>query len=82
MTDHVADLKRTPFVLAGRTIAVIQLQVLGNIKDNIRIGIRDAEVRSDGSVVVNLTPDLATQLAKELLNLARKGHFSHGNKTN
>lgn len=76
MVDHVADLKRTPFVLAGRTISTIQLQVLGNIKDNIRIGVRDVETRSDGSVVVNLTPDQAQALGKELLALARKGRFN------
>lgn len=74
--DHVLDINRRPFVLAGRTVSTIQLQVLGNIKDNIKIGIRDAEVLSDGRVVVNLTPDLATALAKELMNLARKGRFN------
>lgn len=74
--DHVLDKNRRPFILAGRTISTIQLQVLGNIKDNIKIGVRDAEALSDGRVVVNLTPDLATSLANELLNLAKKGRFN------
>lgn len=76
MVDHVLDIKRKPFIVAGRTVETVQLQVLGNIKDNIRIGVRDAEVRSDGSVVINLTPDMAQSLAKELVNLSRKGRFN------
>ena len=73
MVDYVTDLKCRPFVLAGRTVSAIQLQVLGNIKDNIRLGIAGADVRSDGSLVVNLAPDQAQALAKELMSLARKG---------
>lgn len=76
MVDHVADLKRTPFILADRAVTTIQLQVLGNIKDHIRIGIKDAEVRSDGSVIVNIAPDQAQALGKELMILARKGRFN------
>jgi hypothetical protein len=74
--DYVTDIKRRPLILADRTISAIQLQVLGNIKDNIRIGVTGAEVRSDGSVVINFAPDQAQALAKELMNLARKGRFS------
>jgi len=76
MVDHVLDLKRTPFILADRTISTLQLQVLGCIKDHIRIGLRDVETRSDGSVVINLTPDMAIAMAKELMALARKGKFN------
>jgi hypothetical protein len=76
MVDHVADLKRTPFVLAGRTVSMIQLQVIGCIKDYIRMGLKDADVRSDGSVVVTITPDQAKALGNELLALARKGRFN------
>jgi hypothetical protein len=76
MVDYVADLKRRPFILADRTVSTIQLQVLGNIKDHIKIGVTGAEVRSDGSVVVNLAPDQAQALAKELMSLARKGRFN------
>ena len=76
MVDYVADLKRRPFVLAGRNISTIQLQVLGCIKDHIRIGVTGAETRSDGSVVVNFTPDQAQALAKEMMALARKGRFN------
>ncbi len=75
--DYVADIKlRKPFILADRTISAIQLQVIGNIKDHIRIGIAGADVRSDGSVVINFEPDQAQALAKELMNLARKGRFN------
>jgi hypothetical protein len=74
--DYVTDIKRRPFILADRTVSTIQLQVLGNIKDHIRLGIAGAEVRSDGSLVINLAPDQAQAVAKELLNLARKGRFS------
>jgi hypothetical protein len=76
MVDHVLDLKRQPFILAGRTVSTIQLQVLGCIKDHIRIGVRDAEVRSDGSVIINLAPDQAKALGNELLALARKGRLN------
>jgi len=76
MVDYVADLKRRPFVLADRTVSTIQMQVLGNIKDYVRIGIKGCDVRSDGSVVVNLAPDQAQALAKELMSLARKGGFN------
>jgi hypothetical protein len=76
MVDYVADLKQRPFILADRTVSTIQLQVLGNIKDHIRIGVVGCDVRSDGSVVVNLAPDQAQALAKELMNLARKGRFN------
>ena len=75
--DYVADIKlRKPVILADRTISTIQFQVLGNIKDHIRIGIVGADVRSDGSVVINFAPDQAQALAKELMNLARKGRFN------
>jgi len=77
--DHVADLKRTPFILAGRAVRTIQLQVLGNIKDHIRIGLRECEVRSDGSVIINLAPNQAQALGKELMDLARKGRFNGQN---
>jgi hypothetical protein len=76
MVDYVTDLKRRPFILADRTVSTIQLQVLGNIKDHIKIGIRGCDVRSDGSLVINLAPDQAQALAKELMNLARKGRFN------
>ena len=75
MVDYVADLKKRPFILADRAVSTIQLQVLGNIKDHIKIGVVGADVRSDGSLVINLTPDQAQSLAKELMNLARKGRF-------
>jgi putative intracellular protease/amidase len=39
------------------------------------MGIRNCDVHSDGSLVINLTPDQAQSLAKELMNLARKGRF-------
>ena len=68
--DHVADLKRTPFILAGRAVSTIQLQVLGNIKDHIR---------SEGSVIINLAPNQAQALGKELRDLARKGRFNGQN---
>jgi hypothetical protein len=76
MVDHVLDLKRTPFVMAGRAINTIQIQVLGAIKEPIRMGLRDCDVRSDGSVIINIAPDQAQALGKELLALARKGRFN------
>jgi len=75
MVNYVADLKQRPFILADRTVSMIQLQVLGCIKDHIRIGVAGADVRSDGSVIVNFTPDQAQALAKELMNLARKSRY-------
>jgi hypothetical protein len=72
VVDHVLDLKRTPFILAGREINTIQLQVLGAIKDHIRIGLKGVETRSDGSVIVNIAPSQAEALGKELLILAGK----------
>ena len=76
MVDHVADLRRTPFILADRAVTTIQLQVLGCIKDHIRIGIKGADVRADGTLIVNIAPEQAMALAKELMNLARKGRFN------
>jgi hypothetical protein len=77
MTDYVTDIQlKRPFILADRTVSAIQLQVLGNIKDHIKIGVVGADVRSDGSVVINLEPGQAQALAKELMNLARKGRFN------
>lgn len=77
MVDYVADIKlKRPFILADRTVSAIQLQVLGNIKDHIKIGVVGADVRSDGSVVINLEPGQAQALARELMNLARKGRFN------
>jgi hypothetical protein len=77
MVDHVLDLKRTPFILADRNVTTIQLQVLGAIRDSIRIGMaKGVDVRSDGSVIVNISPDMASKIAHELLNLARKGRFN------
>ncbi len=77
MTDYVQDIQlKRPFILADRTVSAIQLQVLGNIKDHIKIGVVGADVRSDGSVVINLEPGQAQALAKELMNLARKGRFN------
>jgi len=75
MVDYVADLKQRQFIVADRNVSMIQLQVIGNIKDNIRIGVIGAEVRTNGSLVVNLSSEQALALGKELMNLARKGRF-------
>ena len=64
MVDYVTDLKQRPFILAGHTVSMLQLQVLGCIKDNIKIGVTGAEVRTNGSLVVNFTPDQAQALPR------------------
>ena len=70
MVDYVTDLERTPFVLSGRTVEALHLRVLGNIKDHIRIGLQGVDVKADGTAIVNLTPDQAIAVAKELTQLA------------
>jgi hypothetical protein len=77
MVDHVAPLGRfilarapKPVLVSDREVEKLQLRVLGNIQDNISLGLRDCEVKN-GTLVINLTPDMAMAAAKELMQLAR-----------
>lgn len=72
MSQHFTLDPKQPFILAGREVRTIQLQVLGHIQENIRLGVEGVEVTRDGRVVVNLTPEFALAMARELVNLARK----------
>jgi hypothetical protein len=69
MTDYGVKFDRPPLVLAKRTVETIQINVIGQ-KDNVTMRLQDFEVRTDGKSIVNLTPDQALKIAKELTALA------------
>ena len=73
MVDYVADLKR--FVLAGRTVEAIRFCVLGNVKDYVQIGLKDVDVRADGTATVLITADQALAVAQEF---TKQAHAANG----